>query len=514
MNTFSIGIPHTPWVPERVETLERLLYSLELYPDDSNVKLFTERLPNHVWSEHMWKWGSVQKTTHFLSIQDDAIVSDLFWSLLEDIVVEFPNDIIGLQVAHPVAKIYAQEHKNWFTTCDGLVGVGYCLPTSLLREFLEWRSTCLKEGAIETISEDSLLGLFAMCTGRRIHHPIPTIVDHDTSILSTYGNEGHSNRRSAVFASSKYKPNSYDVEIPIPHIGRLYTASPKLALDWVKNTTSLDVIRYESDNGESEHRRLRHFSKSRGKLPDKKLLICTPTRGAVHPEYAASVWGLLRAEAFDVDLGFEVFDAQLWSDDIVRCRSKFVHHFLTQTDCTHLLFIDSDISFSPRTIINMLNADRHFVAAPYPRRDSIDFDRVKSQQDIPVEAAAYRYSIRVGSALSLDSAGCGDIEGIGLGCALLSREMLQDVTNLAHKDGRQFLHSDLLTNKEYTVANLFALETVQGRLLSEDYSFCELVRGSGYKVEVYLGDGSPVSHHGSHAYHGVVESFGYKRMKP
>jgi hypothetical protein len=70
-------------------------------------------------------------------------------------------------------------------------------------EFLEWRSTQLKPDwqahlEAQKTGEDTLLGLWCLVTGRKVWHPIPTPLDHDITLASTYGNDGHRARRPIV----------------------------------------------------------------------------------------------------------------------------------------------------------------------------------------------------------------------------------------------------------------------------------------------------------------------------
>ena len=57
----------------------------------------------------------------------------------------------------------------------------------------------------------------------------------------------------------------------------------------------------------------------------------------------------------------------LWLRDslVTRARNKLVTEFL-KTDCTHLFFIDADISFEPDDLIRVLAFNKPLVAAPYP----------------------------------------------------------------------------------------------------------------------------------------------------
>jgi hypothetical protein len=292
--------------------------------------------------------------------------------------------------------------------------------------------------------------------------------------------------------------------------------------------------------------------------PAQKVLLATPTRGGLSPCYAASIYQLLGDESLDIDQSFEIADVQMWHEDVVRVRSRFVNYFLNETDATHLLFVDSDVSFLPKVVRGMLNAKKDFVAAPYPRRDKIDFETVRSHADIPPEAAAYRYSVvpleGEGITIEADGSGCAEVSKVALGCSLISRPLLEAMVE--HFAGDRLDYADLIESwaekdwspplpeskksiesllrrvatmaREHPILTyydelpylhgarvettaLFQLLLRDGALLSEDYSFCERAREMGAKVWIYLGDGSPVDHVGDFTFKGALEGFGFKR---
>lgn len=77
------------------------------------------------------------------------------------------------------------------------------MPHGLLVEFLEWREARLERVKTgdngKPINEDTLLGLWHLITNRRVFHPLPTPIDHDVELASTYpGNDQHANRRPLV----------------------------------------------------------------------------------------------------------------------------------------------------------------------------------------------------------------------------------------------------------------------------------------------------------------------------
>jgi hypothetical protein len=97
-----------------------------------------------------------------------------------------------------------------------------------------------------------------------------------------------------------------------------------------------------------------------------KIFIATPAyEGKVTLNYHVSCLRALR------DLprhGIELmFNSQAGDGLIGRSRAVMVSEFLA-TDCTHLMFIDSDIGFEPEYINHLLEADQEIVCGLYRKR--------------------------------------------------------------------------------------------------------------------------------------------------
>jgi hypothetical protein len=236
--TFALGIPHTPWRPERVESFERLQEQLGSCSDEY-VRVFSDREPNWSWSSKMWRWATETDASHFLTLQDDAIVAPDFWRHLRNLTSAVPDQIIGLESVHPASQ---SVPGCWYRTPDCLIGVGYVVPMQTLRDFLEWRSK-LRKGAIETITEDTMLGLYAMHTGRGVWHPVPTIIDHDTELPSTYDNDAHMFRRPLVTWDHREIPRDWTPR-EVTALPRFYKATPKHLRRWVVGATEEDFQRW------------------------------------------------------------------------------------------------------------------------------------------------------------------------------------------------------------------------------------------------------------------------------
>jgi hypothetical protein len=263
----ALGVSHTPWVPERVVSLDRLTRGLGLNSYAAPVRrgaehvwsrIFSERGPNWCWSESMWQWAAEDDSTHCLFLQDDVTVSPNFWPALQAMLHAVPDEIIGLEAAHPAGRTIARAGGRWYTTADMLIGPGYVMPRESLHAFLEWRKTSLARGALQAIDEDTMIGVFALATRRRIWHPVPTLIDHDTSVASTYGHDNHKNRRPSVLWTdgdvcgwelADLEEESWWRDGPglTVHLGRFYSHSHWLAKQWVRGWTDEEHARAEAD---------------------------------------------------------------------------------------------------------------------------------------------------------------------------------------------------------------------------------------------------------------------------
>ncbi len=533
MKKICLAISHTPWVKERVVTFERLKkqllvtgieghenYGLPTIPVTNYLEM-TDRAPNHEWSGRMWAWAAEQKEADYcLFLQDDVVVAPNFWRALDAMLEAIPDQIIALETAHPGGRIAWRRDEHWVSTCDGLIGVGYVFPRKRLIEFLEWRKTALQEGVLERITEDSLIDLWLMATGRFAYHPVPTIIDHDTEVPSTYGNDHHTHRRPSVTWYDLEKDGK-DIALmefksfwmtKIPHLGRFYAES-------YRNLFALND--FPRDRFMTLERDLcpKAYLTTPQNRQGLKIVIATPVMGAeVSVLYNSSVYRLgatVKDAEFSllveydnqgkkIDLGHALDHTWYYSRDLVRARSRIIRRFL-RTDGTHLLFIDADIQFTIEAIAGLVAANEECIAAPYARKD-IDWNRVRQAAKLGLDpekfASTYAYrkleEERATSSIV-------DVAGIGFGCILLSRKCLQQMVD-AYKKDLTFVDDMPGEGNPETVALFQLLIDPKTRLLlGEDYSFCERWRAIGGKVKMYLGPGSPVNHVGSYAFVGHRE---------
>jgi hypothetical protein len=198
VTTFSLAIPHTPWRPERVASLARLIRDLAPFPD-SGVPLLvhTERESHVQWTKKIWDWSAASGANYCVFLTDDTCVAPRFWDVLAAMIDANPGQILGLTSQDPRAPRLQREGHRWYTFCAWAVGWGYVMPRNRLVEFLSWRE--VQSPALwQEWGDDQLINIWCSQVGLKTWHPLPTIVDHDTSLESTVGHpiEQHGRREA------------------------------------------------------------------------------------------------------------------------------------------------------------------------------------------------------------------------------------------------------------------------------------------------------------------------------
>lgn len=247
----ALSITHAPWIPERVENMRKLWEILRV---DGFYHEETERCPNWVWSENQWRWSLETGADYCLFLQDDLRVAPDFWKALWSMLEAVPDQVISLYNGHPATKTLAREGYRWCTTADGLVGMGYVFPRALLQEFVTWRSFALKPLAVEHITEDTLIDVWCVATGRKVWHPIPTIIDHLVELDSSYGNDAHRYRRPSVtWEDADLLGEEQD---GVVHLGRFYRGIHWVAKRWLKEVDPKMMHAAELDECPEKYRRM------------------------------------------------------------------------------------------------------------------------------------------------------------------------------------------------------------------------------------------------------------------
>lgn len=238
--SFNISILHGPG-PEREAALKRLSESLgEDNPGEYTCLVEKGPGPEHAFNGRRWQRAldeaKLMGFTHCVFLDDDVVVCPQFARRVRQVILGAPEKIIGLHAPHPAAKEAWEAGEKWITTSDGTLGPANVIPTPMLERFLHWRGTALRDGALESIDSDVLLGLFCRVHGLKVWHPVPTITDHDTMIVSTFGNENTRGRRSALTWKTVPLPESWEQSVPVRHVGDWFGEWCDRNRSWLKQS--------------------------------------------------------------------------------------------------------------------------------------------------------------------------------------------------------------------------------------------------------------------------------------
>ena len=208
-----------------------------------------------------------------------------------------------------------------------------------------------------------------------------------------------------------------------------------------------------------------------------KLFISTPCYNALMTvHYTISLLNLMKfcsMNGIDFVLDF------LGNDSLItRARNRSLEKFLN-TDCTHLLFIDSDIGFPADCIKDLLTFDKDVVGCCYPKKE-INFDRLlysvttehESKESLQSRCLNFVFNrIYNDEGIPIEKDNFFKVKHIGTGFMLIKRDIIEKLSE-KHKE-LIILNGE---NENKPVCALFTCMIKNKEFLSEDYSFCERVK--------------------------------------
>lgn len=231
-------------------------------------------------------------------------------------------------------------------------------------------------------------------------------------------------------------------------------------------------------------------------LRKHKVMIATPMYGGqCAGMYTKSIADLSAiATHYGLPLQFYfMFNESL----ITRARNYCADEFL-RSDCTHLMFLDSDIGFNPHDVVALLalmiqNEEYDVIGGPYPKK-CISWEKIKLAVDKgmadedpkALENYVGDYVFNpVGGATEIKLTEPVEVSEIGTGFMMLGRPILErykvaypklsyrpDHVRTENFDGSREIHAFFDT----------VIDPDTKRYLSEDYMFCQYVRNMGGKV--------------------------------
>jgi hypothetical protein len=255
-------------------------------------------------------------------------------------------------------------------------------------------------------------------------------------------------------------------------------------------------------------------------LRKHKIFIGTPMYGGnCSGSYTKSCTDLAMMCAAN---GIDVRFYYLFNESLIqRARNYVVDEFL-RSDCTHLVFIDSDIAFDPRDVLGLIAiqvADPKFnvVTGPYPKK-TIAWEKVKKAVELgkadETPFALDQYTADyvfnpINKLASFNLAEPLEIGEGGTGFMCIPRETFEKYKE-AYPELRykpDHVRTDQFDGtRDITAFFDCIIDPKTRRYLSEDYFFCQKARQIGMKV--WMCPWMQLNHIGSYIFKGNMSAIG------
>jgi hypothetical protein len=238
-----------------------------------------------------------------------------------------------------------------------------------------------------------------------------------------------------------------------------------------------------------------------------KLLVATPVHSEVSMHYAES---LLTLQGTGHSLGLVIDFLLLKSSLVTQGRNLCVSNFLNKKEYTHMLFIDSDISFDPSSVLKLLRCNKDVISIPYPMK-TINWNkvhgRIQDQKDININdlsRSGFMFPIKVEDQQSITvSKGIMEVTHAPTGFMLIKKEaILKMVEKYPHLKIKQPTIINGETKDTENLWNFFDtwFEQETNKYYGEDFAFCQKWRDIGGKCYCYVDDF--ITHVGEYSYEG------------
>lgn len=252
-------------------------------------------------------------------------------------------------------------------------------------------------------------------------------------------------------------------------------------------------------------------------IQKKKLMLCVPMYGGMCTGQFASAFGALVARCRDFGVTLQhyfMFNESL----ITRARSYAADEFL-RSDCTHMMFIDSDIGFYPDDVmimLNMMDDDSPYdvLCGPYPKKN-ISWEKIKTAVDkgaadedpnnLENFVGDYVLNLPPESNGQVSLEAPFEVAEAGTGFMMIKRSTFDKVREQTPE--LSFTPDHIRSEKfagDRKVHLYFdcQIDPQSNRYLSEDYFFCHLVRNGGMKV--WMCPFMRLSHTGTYTFGGTL----------
>ncbi len=208
--------------------------------------------------------------------------------------------------------------------------------------------------------------------------------------------------------------------------------------------------------------RMQEWSAKNRERITKKVFVALPIYWNVDPLFFQCFLKFMKEHQCEV-----VVDIAIGDSAVGRCRNDLTRRFL-DSDCTHLLWIDTDLVFSAEHVSRLLSHDVDLVGGFYPKKQEGPLCWVCNACENPEETAS----------------GLTTVKYMGTGFMLIKRRVFE---LMIQHDGQKMSYTrdgDPLKTVEHDFWHMGVYQYKDGskRYLSEDWWFCQKWLDLGGKV--------------------------------
>lgn len=215
----------------------------------------------------------------------------------------------------------------------------------------------------------------------------------------------------------------------------------------------------------------------RTRMPQRAFLA-VPAYSGVASAFAYALFASHRELlAAGIAVELEIFAESCHVDD---ARNRLVRDFL-DSDCTDLVFLDSDLCWDAGDLVRLLRHDRDVVAGIYPKK--------QEPEEYPVKHLA--------GEIWSDRDGLIEVEGVPTGFLRIRRHVLDELAARAP--------SFLDKTSKTPIPVIFERTMENGSRIGGDYTFCRKWRAAGGKI--YIDPLMRFAHFGEKAWTGSYGGF-------
>jgi len=236
-----------------------------------------------------------------------------------------------------------------------------------------------------------------------------------------------------------------------------------------------------------------------------RLLVATPVHSEVSIHYTES---LLTLQGMGHSLGLTIDFLLLKSSLVTQGRNLCVANFLNKESYTHMLFIDSDISFDPSSVVKLLKFDLDVLSIPYPMK-TLNWKKIHSRIKEGVDAeilsrSGFTYPIKVEDQDNLNvNKGIMEVTHAPTGFMLIKKQVFKKmIEKYPHLKIKQPTIMNGDPKETDNLWNFFDtwFDQSTNRYYGEDFAFCQKWRDIGGKCYCYIND--YIAHVGEYYYEG------------